>query len=290
MCTEIGGVLIPVAAGVNRCSIDNLYRKFCVEMGAVYTDAPVMKCDVTPILQKFCTSLGGIPSGADCDIASVYVDVAGDTMTGDLQGTNIMCNNLNCTGNINAGGTVSADGGFDFDSLRRCQLRSIAFLLLILWTPMVMGGDGSSGGGGVGGGGAGGGCANYNPQNDCNPPCASSCTYYTFSSGSITKTISKIPYNLLQFIPSGEYCDLQGEAGIFAAPVMKKIPYVIGPHTVKKLPSTITLTYQIPLMNSKSGGPCSSGGGGHAGESGGCCDPGEPGCSDGGGGGGGGGK
>ena len=110
MCTEIGGVLIPVTADVYRCSIDNLYKKFCEEMGATYTVAPAMKCDVTPILQKFCTSLGGIPSGADCDIASIYVDVAGDTMTGDLTGTNIMCNNLTCTGNIDAGGTVSAEG------------------------------------------------------------------------------------------------------------------------------------------------------------------------------------
>ena len=110
MCTEIGGVLIPVSADVSRCSIDNLYRKFCEEMGAIYTAAPAMKCDVTPILQKFCTSLGGIPSGADCDIASVYVDVAGDTMTGDLKATNIMCTNLSCTGNISAGGTVSAEG------------------------------------------------------------------------------------------------------------------------------------------------------------------------------------
>ena len=113
MCTEIGGVLEPFVIGatnVLRCSIDNLYKRLCEEMGANYTDAPVMKCDVTPILQQFCVGLGGNWGSSGCDIASVYVNVTGDTMTGDLTGTNIMCKNLTCSGNISAGGTVSADG------------------------------------------------------------------------------------------------------------------------------------------------------------------------------------
>ena len=116
--------------------------------------------------------------------------------------------------------------------------------MLICWNPVALGEGGS--------------CSNYAPI-DCSPPCASSCTYYTFSSGSITKTISQIPYNLLQLIPSGDYCDLQGEAGILATPLMKKFPYTIGPHEVKKLPATITLTYKIPQQSSKSGGSCSGG-------------------------------
>ena len=107
--------------------------------------------------------------------------------------------------------------------------------------------------------GAGGSCANYIPT-DCSPSCGSSCSYYDFSSGSITQTISKIPYNLMSFIPSGDYCDLPGEERIFAAPLMKKIPLQVGDDTVKRLPSTVTLTYKIPQQRSKSGGLCPASG------------------------------
>ena len=130
MCLEMGGVMIPVATGstVTRCSIDNLYEKFCDEKGGNYSPSPAMKCDinpvlekfctdmngswssgqcsVTPILQTYCTSLGGTWTGSGCDIEPVYVDVSGDTMTGPLS-----CTNLSCTGNLDAGGKVISGGG-----------------------------------------------------------------------------------------------------------------------------------------------------------------------------------
>ena len=129
MCLEMGGEMVPITSGsvITRCSIDNLYQKFCEETGGNYTPAPAMKCDLSPILETFCTgmgaswsggvcsanpileafctSLGGTPSGDQCDIASVYVDVAGDSITGPFN-----CTNLVCTGNISAGGTVTVSG------------------------------------------------------------------------------------------------------------------------------------------------------------------------------------
>ena len=126
--------------------------------------------------------------------------------------------------------------------------------------------------------GEGGPCSNYAPS-DCEPHCGDSCKYYTFSSASITKTINEIPFNLLSFFPDGEYCGLQGEDGIFAMPIMRKIPFKVGPYEIKKLPRTITLTYKVPKKQEKTGGACSSSGSMNNGPTGDCCDrAGDPGC------------
>ena len=42
-------------------------------------------------------------------------------------------------------------------------------------------------------------CSNY--PSSCSPPCDEYCTYYTFSPGSITKTIKQIPFELSVFRP-----------------------------------------------------------------------------------------
>ena len=112
MCADMGGVMVPIpGTAITRCSVDNLYSKFCQNMGGTYATAPDMKCNVNPILQKLCNSLGGTWDGTDCDIASVYANVTGDTMLGDFRTKNISCSHLNCPNqNIHAEGEVSAEG------------------------------------------------------------------------------------------------------------------------------------------------------------------------------------
>ena len=109
MCTDMGGEMVPIpGTAMTRCSVDNLYQKFCRNMGGDYTTAPDMKCSVSPILQKLCTSLGGAWNGTDCDIASVYVNVTGDNIVGDFQTKNIACSSLRCPSqNISAKGAVA---------------------------------------------------------------------------------------------------------------------------------------------------------------------------------------
>ena len=113
MCTDMGGVMVPIpGTAITRCSVDNLYQKFCQNMGGDYTTAPDMECSVAPILQKLCDSLGGTWDGTDCDIASVYANVTGDTMLGDFHTKNVSCIHLNCPNqNVHADGEVSAEGG-----------------------------------------------------------------------------------------------------------------------------------------------------------------------------------
>ena len=110
-CMDMQGIWDATA---KKCSVDNLYKKFCEETGGTYTDAPVMKCDMNDVYAAFCTSLQGTyapgsPMGT-CNVQDVYVDVAGDTMTGTLSGTMFSGTGVNMSGNISAGGTVSAGG------------------------------------------------------------------------------------------------------------------------------------------------------------------------------------
>ena len=82
MCTEMGGLMVcpnghrptlvsgvPTCTGgatITKCSIDNLFRKFCESMKGNYN-----------------------PVGMKCDISDLYVDAGGDTMVGPLVGVTI---------------------------------------------------------------------------------------------------------------------------------------------------------------------------------------------------------
>ena len=112
MCVDMGGEMVSIpGTAITRCSVDNLHRKFCENMGGSYTVAPAMRCNVSPILSKLCISLGGSWNGTACDIASVYANVVGDTMTGNLNTQNISCTSINCPAhNISAKGEVIAQG------------------------------------------------------------------------------------------------------------------------------------------------------------------------------------
>ena len=105
-CENTGGTW---DAGTQTCSIVNLFRKNCEDMGGTWDGS---KCSVDGLFSQYCTGLGGTPTPGSpigtCDIASVYVDVAGDTMTGTLSGRGFSCTDLSCTGNIGAGGNVTA--------------------------------------------------------------------------------------------------------------------------------------------------------------------------------------
>ena len=127
MCTEMGGVMVcpngqpptlvngvptcPSGVTITRCSVDNLYKKFCEEMGGGYTDHPSMKCDLTlaPVLQNLCSSMGGNWNSGSCDIASVYVNITGDSMSGALNGCTINNGALTCPGDI-SGANITGSG------------------------------------------------------------------------------------------------------------------------------------------------------------------------------------
>ena len=141
MCTEMGGEMVtdPSGGAGTVCSISGLYKKLCESMGGRYTDPPatgttgvqrIGTCDMNPPRQAFCESLGeggkvgtytpGTPVGT-CKIDDIYVNLSGDTMTGDLGtrvlranqgmfGGNVQSAGVSATGNISAGGIVSAGG------------------------------------------------------------------------------------------------------------------------------------------------------------------------------------
>ena len=91
MCIGLGGAFAAASGSVpSTCSLDALFAQYCISMGG--------------------TPYPGTPVGT-CDIASVYVDVSGDTMTGALKVTRLTGTELNISGNISAGGRVSAGGG-----------------------------------------------------------------------------------------------------------------------------------------------------------------------------------
>ena len=90
MCLGLGGSFTEASGGTpSKCSLENLFARYCTSLGGAY--AP------------------GSPVGT-CNIADRYVDADGDTMTGTLQTTDFICQNLSCSGNINAGGNVGAVG------------------------------------------------------------------------------------------------------------------------------------------------------------------------------------
>ena len=125
MCTEMGGEMVtdPGGGAGTVCSISGLYKKHCESLGGTYTAPPatgtsgdqrIGTCDMNPVLQKFCTSLqgsytAGTPVGT-CDIAPVYVDTAGDTVTGTLisGGCTIENDSITCPKDVSAGGDISA--------------------------------------------------------------------------------------------------------------------------------------------------------------------------------------
>ena len=124
MCTEMGGEMVtdPGGGAGTVCSISGLYKKHCESQGGTYTDPPgtgttgtqrIGTCNMNPVLQKFCTSLqgsytAGTPVGT-CDIAPVYVDTAGDTVTGTLisGGCTLENNSITCPDKVSAGAAVS---------------------------------------------------------------------------------------------------------------------------------------------------------------------------------------
>ena len=85
-------------------------------------------------------------------------------------------------------------------------------------------------------------CSSYQPQGSCSPPCDGSCTYYTFTPNSKSKTIRKIPYELSQFKPAGNYCDLQGESQLNST--LRGLPYNLAGIRIGRMPQTVTLGYQ----------------------------------------------
>ena len=88
MCTDMGGQMVcPGGINITRCSIDNLYRRFCQQMGGNYTPHPSMKCD----------------------ISHLYVDTAGDTMTGDLGTKNLSATSGVFSGNVGAKNIIAIE-------------------------------------------------------------------------------------------------------------------------------------------------------------------------------------
>ena len=134
-CESLGGAYTdPPGTGttgdqrIGTCDMNPPLKAFCESMGGSYTGPSATgttgvqrtgTCDMNPPLQAFCESLGeggtvgtytpGTPVGT-CKIDDIYVNLSGDTMTGDL-GTKILKADSGVfSGNISAGGTVSAGG------------------------------------------------------------------------------------------------------------------------------------------------------------------------------------
>ena len=134
-CESLGGSYTdPPGTGttgdqrIGTCDMNPPLKAFCESMGGSYTGPSATgttgvqrtgTCDMNPPLQAFCESLGeggtvgtytpGTPVGT-CKIDDIYVNLSGDTMTGDL-GTKILNADSGVfSGNISAGGTVSAGG------------------------------------------------------------------------------------------------------------------------------------------------------------------------------------
>ena len=108
ICKSLGGEMQERGSPTTECTLTNVYKTFCESIGGEYTDpavgVAVGKCDMNFSLMKFCDSMQGsyadrTPFG-ECNIKDTYVDVAGDTMTGDLNAPN-----------VHAASTVTAGGG-----------------------------------------------------------------------------------------------------------------------------------------------------------------------------------
>ena len=108
ICKSLGGEMEGRGSPTTECTLTGVYKTFCESVGGEYTDpavgVAVGKCDMNPSLEKLCDSMqgtytAGTPIGS-CNIEETYVDVKGDTMTGDLNAPN-----------VHASSTVTAGGG-----------------------------------------------------------------------------------------------------------------------------------------------------------------------------------
>ena len=108
ICKSLGGEMERRSSPTTECTITKVYKNLCESMGGKYTNpavgVPIGKCDMNPSMGKFCDSMQGTytaetPMGS-CNIKDTYVDVEGDTMTGDLK-----------VPNVHAASKVTAGGG-----------------------------------------------------------------------------------------------------------------------------------------------------------------------------------
>ena len=138
MCTEMGGEMVcpngqaptlvsgvptcPGGVDITRCSIANLFGWFCNRVGGNW-DSSAKNCALDALFERehrqFCENMNGIYNSATekCEISHLYVDAAGDTVTGPLKldGCSLSSGNLSCNGdisaaNVSASGKVSAGG------------------------------------------------------------------------------------------------------------------------------------------------------------------------------------
>ena len=117
MCTEMGGVMVcpngqpptlvngvPTCTGgvtITRCSIGNLFERFCSSMGGTWNSG---NCSITPVTTPIYTSITTISSALQAELAK-KVNKAGDTMTGDLS-----VPNLSASGRVSASGPAGTSG------------------------------------------------------------------------------------------------------------------------------------------------------------------------------------
>ena len=134
MCTEMGGEMVcpngsppTVTGGVStcpgggsnttRCSIGNLFERFCSSMGGNWSSSG--RCSLSPVTTPIYTSITTVSSALQAELAAIRSDIAalraditalqaevakkvnraGDAMTGDLS-----------VPNLSAGGKVTAGG------------------------------------------------------------------------------------------------------------------------------------------------------------------------------------
>jgi hypothetical protein len=96
-------------------------------------------------------------------------------------------------------------------------------------------------------------CSSFSPQNSCACSCGSTCNYYTFSNGTSTLEITEIPFDISGLVPTGQYCDFEGESGLTS---LTELPFTIGSETIDELPFTVSLAYKIPSLQTRSCAPC----------------------------------